>query len=136
MSWVYDRQTTIYSRVRAILLSRLKSKYNDLYVTEDNATPTKPKFPTIYISFIGSAERGQTIENTSINAVEMTAEVYVKVTSAQGITVNQEVAWEVVDAFKTLGFNVTLPNVPTSNYDGVYESVSRFTRLIGDGDTI
>ena len=136
MNWVYDRQTTIYSKVRAILLSRLKSKYNDLYITEDNATPTKPKFPTVYISFIGASERGQTIENTTINAVDMTAEVHVKVSTAQGITVNQEVCWEVVDAFKSLGFNTTMPNIPVSDYDGVYESVSRFTRLIGNGDVI
>lgn len=136
MSWVYDRQTTIFSRVRAILLSRLKSKYNDLYITEDNATPTNPKFPTVYITFIGAAERGQTLENTTVNAVEMTAEVHVKVTKAQGPTVNQEVAWEVVDAFKTLGFNVTLPNMATSNIDGIYESVSRYTRVIGNGDVI
>lgn len=136
MSWVYDRQTTIYSKVRAILLSRLKSKYKDLYITEDNATPTKPKFPTVYISFIGASERGQTIENTTINAVDMTAEVHVKVSTAQGITVNQEVCWEVVDVFKSLGFNTTMPNIPVSDYDGVYESVSRFSRIIADGDTV
>ena len=136
MSWVYDRQTTIFSKVRAILLSRLKSKYPDLYITEDNATPTKPKFPTVYISFIGAPERGQTIENTTVNAVEMTVEVHVKVTTAQGVTVNQEVAWEVVDAFKSLGFNVTLPNMATSNIDGIYESVSRYTRIIGNGDVL
>lgn len=136
MSWVYDRQTTIFSKVRAILLSRLKSKYPDLYITEDNATPTKPKFPTVYISFIGAPERGQTLINNTVNAVEMTVEVHVKVTTAQGVTVNQEVAWEVVDAFKSLGFNVTLPNMATSNIDGIYESVSRYTRIIGNGDVL
>ena len=135
MSWVYDRQTTIFSRVRAILLSRLKDRYKDLYITQDNATPTNPKFPSVYIGFIGAPERGQTLENTTVNAVEMTVEVHVKVTTAQGVIVNQEVAWEVVDAFKSLGFNVTLPNMATSNIDGIYESVSRYTRVIGDGDT-
>ena len=136
MSWVYDRQTTIFSKVRAMLLSNLKDKYKDLYVTEDNATPTKAKFPTVYISFIGAPERGQTLVNTTVNAVEMTVEVHVKVTTAQGITVNQEVAWEVVDAFKSLGFNVTLPNMAISNIDGIYESVSRYTRVIGNGDVL
>lgn len=134
--WVFDVQTKIYSKARAILLSQLKSKYSDLYVTEDNATPTKPRFPTVYIDFIGAPERGNTIENATINAVEMTAEVHVKVTTAQGITVNQEVAWAVVDAFKSMGFNVTLPNMAVSNIDGVYESVARFSRIIGNGDSI
>ena len=134
--WVFDKQTTIFSKARAILLSRLKSKYNDLYITEDNATPTKPRLPTVYINFIGAPERGQTRENTTVNAVEMTVEVHVKVSTAQGVTVNQEVAWTVVDAFKSMGFNVTLPNMAISNIDGVYESVSRYTRVIGDGDLI
>lgn len=136
MSWVLDRQTTIYSRVFGILKSRLGDKYKDLYITQDNATPTNPKFPTVYISFIGAPERGQTLENTSVNAVEMTAEVHVKVTKAQGPLVNQEVAWAVVDAFKTFGFNVTLPNMAISDFDGIYESVSRYTRIIGNGDVI
>ena len=136
MSWVFDTQTTIFSKVRAILLSRLGEKYKDLYVTEDNATPTKPKFPTVYISFVGAPERGQTLVNDQVNAVEMTVEVHVKVTTSQGITVNQEVSWEVVDAFKKLGFNVTLPNMAISNIDGVYESVSRYTRIIGNGDVL
>lgn len=136
MSWVLDRQTTIYSRVNGILQSRLKNKYKDLLVTQDNATPTKAKFPTIYITFIGTSELGRTLDGTTINAVSMTAEVHVKTTSDQGAMENNDIAWEVIEAFKTMGFNVTLPNMAVSNYDGVYESVTRFSRIIGNGDSI
>ena len=117
-------------------MSRLKSKYSDFNVTEDSATPTNPKFPTVYITFIGATERGQTLEGTTINAVNMTTEVHVKTTKAQGILANNDVSWEVVEAFKTLGFMATMPNIPTSDLDGVYESVSRFSRVIGQGDVI
>ena len=136
MSWVYDRQTTVYSRVKAIATAKLKSKYPNLYVTQDNATPTNAQFPSIYVSFIGATERGQTLDGTNINAVTMTVEVHIKTTKAQGVVANNEIAWELVEAFKTMGFTATMPNIPTSNLDGIYESVSRFSRIIGQGDVI
>lgn len=136
MSWVSDRQTTIYSRANGILQSKLKKKYKSLLVTQDNASPTKAQFPVIYIAFIGTSEMGQTIDGTSINAVNMTAEAHIKTTSEQGALENNDIAWEVVEAFKSMGFNVTIPNMATSNYDGVYESVVRLSRIIAQGDVI
>ena len=136
MSWVTDIQTTIYSRVKGILSSKLKKKYSSFYITEDNITPTDAKFPTVYITFVGITERGQTLDGTSINAVNMTAEVHIKTTKAQGLVANNEIAWDVVEAFKSMGFTATMPNIPTSNMDGVYESVSRFSRIVGQGDVI
>lgn len=136
MSWVTDRQTTIYSRVKGILSSKLSKKYSTFYVTEDNATPENAVFPTVYITFVGINERGSTLDGTTINAVELTAEVHVKTSKAQGMLANNDIAWEVVEAFKTMGFTAIMPNIPTSNLDGVYESVSRFSRIIGQGDVI
>lgn len=134
--WVSDRQTTIYSRANGILLSRLKKKYPHLLITQDNATPTKAQFPVIYITFIGTSEMGRTLDGTSINAVNATVEVHIKTTSEQGSMENNDIAWEVVEAFKSMAFNVTMPNMAVSNYDGVYESVTRFSRVIGNGDVI
>ena len=136
LNWVAEAQTTVYSRVKGILLSELSEKYEDILITEEDASLTDARFPTVYITFISSSERGQTLEGTSINAVELIAEVHVKVTNEQGIAVNREVAWEVVEAFKTMGFTATMPNIATSNFDGVYESVSRFSRVIGQGDVL
>lgn len=142
MSWVFDAQTKIYSRVSAILRSQFDKEYTDdsgkttFNVTQDNAPPTNPKFPTVYITFIGANERGQTLDGTSINAVNMTVEAHVKTTKAQGVRDNNKIAWAVTDAFKTLGFTATMPNLPTSNIDGVYESVSRYSRVIGQGDVL
>ena len=138
MSWVADRQTTIYSRVEAILISKLGDKYPDLNVTMDNAMLQSAKFPTVYITFIGANEKGQTLDGAEINAVDMVAEVHIKTSKSQTqpMIENKAIAWDVVDAFKTMRFNVLMPNIPTSNVDGVYESVSRFSRIIGQGDVI
>ena len=136
MSWVTDRQTTIYSRAKGIISSKLSSKYDSFYVTQDNSTPQNAVFPTIYITFVGATEQGQTIDGTTINAINMTVEVHVKTSKAQGMLENNDIAWDVVEAFKTMGFTATMPNIPTSNMDGIYESVSRFSRIIGQGDVI
>lgn len=136
MSWIVDRQTTIYSRVKGKLSSILKKKYDSFLITEDNTSPTKAVFPTVYITFVGTNELGQTLDGMTINAVNMTAEVHVKTSKAQGMIANRDIAWDVVEAFKSIGFTATMPNIPTSNLDGVYESVSRFSRVIGQGDVI
>lgn len=138
MSWVTDRQTTIYSRVSAILTAQLSEQYADLNVTMDNAMLQNAKFPTIYITFLGARERGQTLDGTNINAVRMDVEAHVLTSKSQTrpMIENNFIAWDVVDAFKTMGFEVTMPSIPTSNVDGVYESVSRFSRIIGQDDII
>ena len=136
MNWVAEVQTTVYSRAKGILLSELSEKYEDILITEEDASLTDATFPTVYITFVGATERGQTLSGTTINAVDLTAEVHILVTAEQGIAVNREVAWEVVEAFKSMGFTATMPNIATSNYDGVYESVSRFSRVVGQGDVI
>ena len=111
MNWVAEAQTTVYSRAKGILLSELADKYKDLLITEEDTSLTDARFPTIYITFPSASERGQTLDGT-------------------------EVAWEVVEAFKSMGFTATMPNIATSNFDGVYESVSRFSRIVGQGDVI
>lgn len=136
MNWVAEQQTTIYSKAKAMLLSQLRSKYPDLNVTEDDATPVNPKFPTVYITFYNAGERGQTLDGSTINGVYLTVEAHIKVSKSQGVTVNNEVAWTLVDIFKTMLFEATMPNIAISNADGVYESVTRFARVIGQGDVI
>ena len=138
MNWVYETENKIYSRVNGILLSQFRSRYSGFNVTLDNALPTKAKIPSVYIAFLGASERGQTLDGTSINAVNMTVEVHVKTTfdDDQGVRLNREIAYAVTDAFKTMGFMATMPTIPTSNIDGIYESVSRYERIIGMDDVL
>lgn len=140
-NWVYDRQNAIFSRVGAILKSEFASRYKDskgkstFNVTRNNASNTSTTFPTVYMSFIGASERGQTLDGTSINAVNMTIEVHVLTTNTQ-FTDNEKIAWAVTDAFKSLGFTAAMPTQPLSNVNGVYESVSRYSRIIGQDDVL
>lgn len=134
--WVQDVQTTVFSRAKAMLTAKLKKDYPKLTVTQDNKTPTQAQFPCVYIEFIGASERGATLDGTSINAISLTAEVHIKVTSAQGMLAAQDVSFAVLEVFKSMRFQATLPNIPTSNAEGVYEVSTRYSRVIGQGDVI
>ena len=134
--WISEKQIEIFSKAKGMLLSELKTNYPSLRVTQDNATPTNTQLPTIYVDFVAAPERGQTLDGTTVNAVSMTIDVHVKTSNDQGAVANNDIAWAVVDVFKTFGFTSTMPNMATSDYNGVYESVSRFSRVIGQGDKI
>ena len=134
-NWVLDRQTTIYSKAKAMLTAELKSKYPDLYITDNGETVSNPKFPSIYINFLQPIERGQDLENISINAIYLTAEVQVTVTTAQGMNVAREVSYTVTDVFKSMRFNATMPDF-NNDGDGTKRMIARYSRIIGYNDSI
>lgn len=133
--WVADAQTLIYSKAKAMLISKLKTTYPSLYVTDDDETPSEAQFPSVYIHFLQPSERGQDLEGKSINAIYLTAEVEVTVTKAQGISVAKEVAYKAMDIFKSMSFDGRLP-FEDNRGDGTKRMIARYSRTIGYNDTI
>jgi len=133
--WVSDVQTKIYSKVKAILTSKLKSKYPDIFITDDDETPSDPKFPTIYLNFLQPTERGMDLEGKTINAIYLTVEVEVTVTKAQGMTVCKEVSYAVMDVFKSMLFDAKMPNF-NNDGSGTKTMFARYSRVIGYDDVI
>lgn len=133
--WVLDVQTKIYSKAKAMLTARLLKKYPKLYITDDDENPTDAQFPTIYIQFLEPSERGQDLEGNGINAVYLTVEVEVTATKTQGMMVAKEVAYEVVDVFKSMMFNGRLP-IFANDGSGTKRMVARYSRVIGYNDSI
>lgn len=133
-SWVFDVQDKIYSRLEAICISRLSGKYPDLNVTMDNHIPTHPKFPNVYLHFLSPIEVGKDLDGKDVNAVYLTAQIEVTVTSAQEMSVANEVSRVVVDCMKEMRFSATLPEFV--NTDSEYRTISRFARYIGNEETL
>lgn len=133
--WVSDVQTKVFSKVKAILTANLKGIYKDLYITDDDETPSDPKFPTVYIHFLQPSERGQTLDGQLINAINLTAEVKVTTTKAQGMTTCKRVAYEVMDAFKSMYFIATMPDFENDG-TGTKTMIARYSRIIGYNDII
>lgn len=133
-SWVFDIQTSIYSRLKAICESRLKTKYPDITVTMDSHSPTNPLFPNVYIHFLAPIENGADLVGQDINGVYLTAQIEVTVTDAQGMIVANEVSSVVADCMKEMRFTATLPEFRDT--DTEYRTVSRYARTIGQADTL
>ena len=133
-TWVFDIQDKVYSRLEAICLSKLLSKYADINVTMDNHKVTNPKFPNVYLHFLAPIEIGKDLDGQDVNAIYLTAQIEITVTSSQGMTVANEVSQVVVDCMKEMRFSATLPEFV--NTDSEYRTVSRYARTIGNKETL
>ena len=133
-SWVFDAQTKIYSRLKAICESKLKTSYPDISVTMDSHVPTNPKFPNVYMHFLPPVETGNDLVGQDINAIYLTAQVEVTVENAQGMIVANEVSTVVADCMKEMRFVATLPEFVDT--DTEYRTISRYARTLGQGDVL
>ena len=133
-SWVFDIQDKVFSRLEAVCLSKLARSYPDINITMDSHIPTKPKFPNVYLHFLAPIESGKDLDGADINAVYLTAQIEVTVTSAQEMSVANKVSQVVADCMKEMRFSATLPEFV--NTDTEYRTVSRFARYIGNADKL
>lgn len=136
MSWVFDFENRIYTIVKTRTMKAL-TKYKDLNFTQD-PTPddTKPHFPTVYIHFLPSTERGETLDGLEINAFNSTVQVEVTSSKTQGQTVARQVMWEVIEQFKALRYTLfyTPEVIATTNDTNV--CVCRLRRIVAQCDTV
>lgn len=126
-----DIENIVFSRIKNEFSATLKSKYKDLNFTTSNRTSSTPKFPTVYVHMMLSAEQGQTLENQSINAVMATFRIEVDANDKQSTA--REVADECLRIMKKMRFNVTgMPYL--DNQPDVYRVISTYRRMIGVND--
>lgn len=128
-----DIESIVFSRIKAILISRLKTKYPNLDFTTSDKVPKKPKFPNVYVHMIGSKEIENDLENDMINGVLATFQI--ETTDNQTQTRAKDVMDEVVKVMKGMRFSViAMPEFDNTN--SAYRSVARFRRAIGDKDIL
>lgn len=126
-------ESQIFSRIKANFSDRIKKKYPDLNFTTSNKTPTKAKFPTVYIHFMESPEIGSDLEGASINGI--TATFQIDVTDNQSQARADEVSKEVLRIMRTMRFkSVSMPL--HDNSGDTYRTISRFRRPVGAGDIL
>lgn len=134
--WIFDVETSIFARLKNEVISSLKSKYPDINFTMDDASDTQPKFPTVYIHFLGGSEQGQDLEGLSINAILCTVQFEVTVSKEQGLLGARQVTYEVVRQLKNLRFSVvSLPEFQNISTD-TKRMVGRARRTIGQADVL
>lgn len=127
-----DIETRVSSRIKN-KLSGLKEIYPDINFTTDNRLPDNPSFPTVYIHELLSVEKGNDLENVTINAVLATFQIEVYDTDSFEST--KQVMNKVCEVMKSMGFSIiSMPQF--NNDDSYYRRVARFRRMIGSGDTL
>ena len=136
MSWVYDYENRIYTIVKTRTKNAL-TKYKDLNFTQDpEPDDTTAHFPTVYIHFLPSTERGETIDGLEITAINSTVQIEITSSKTQGQTVARQVMWEVIEQFKKLRYLMfQSPEVIATGND-TNRCVCRVRRLVAQGDTV
>lgn len=127
LAWYEDTA----SRIFTYHVTKLRKDFPGIVVNRD-VKPFKPsEFPAVFYNVVSIAERGEDLNNQTINAVEMTLEVTVYTNT--NLPQNKEISGRIVSLFKDLGFKV--PMMPAyENSGNIYVSISRYRRVIGAGD--
>lgn len=126
-------ETQVFSLIKAKFSSKIKTKYKDLNFTTSDRSSTKPKFPTVYVHFMESPEIGSTLEGTEIPGINATFQI--DVTDNQSQARADEVAKEILRIMKDMRFKPS--GMPFHDNSGdTYRTVSRYRRIIGDGDIL
>lgn len=135
--WVRERENDIFTLVRARTERVLKTKYPDLYFTQDDEQIVETNLPTVYVHNLPGTEIGQTIDGQNINGMLFTFEISVTVSKKQGQAAASEVMWEVISQFKKLRFTLMMsPEFISSSNASVQQIVARVRRPIGANDNI
>ena len=132
--WATEIDTTVLSRLRSRGYADLKKNYPNINFTDDDRAPIDPKFPTVFYINISSAERGQTLDGKSMNALLHSVQIEVSDNSQTNSTV-KAVMSNICDYMKDMGYEIV--NMPFfQNTDTVFRMVARFRRTIGANDVI
>lgn len=132
--WATEIDTTVLSRLRSRGYADLRKNYPNINFTDDDRAPIDPKFPTVFYINISSAERGQTLDGKSMNALLHSVQIEVSDNSQTNSTV-KAVMNKICDYMKDMGYEIV--NMPFfQNTDTVFRMVARFRRTIGANDVI
>ena len=132
--WFSDITSIVFTRVKAIVNKKLKTKYPDINFTTSSVASTDPKFPTVYVKRMQGAERGQDLDGTQVNAMLVTFQV--EVTDNVSDTRTQEVADSVCEVFKSMRFQILGEPFPDNTQRGVFRNVARYQRVISYDDVL
>lgn len=131
--WSQDVDSMVFSLIKARFSTKLKTKYPNIRFTNQDSSGSSAKFPTVKIKLTTMNERGQDLENTSINAVDAIFQVDVMTNISQSEA--NEVMTELLSLFKALRFNIS--TIPILSKEGdIYRSTMRCRRIIGSNDLL
>ena len=137
--WVFDNETKIISNLNSFAIPVLNQNFTNMKfqqgttITNLKSRLTGTIFPTIYVHEMRCAEKGQTIDGQTINAVADTYQVDVIVNTQQSDA--KKILAIVASVFKRMRFEViSMPEFDSE--EKIYRSTARFSRLIAANDRL
>lgn len=122
-------ESIIRTQISVRVKKKIGSRFPNMSFTSE-LSDKEPSFPNVYIHLLPSSEKGNTLENNVINAIDATIQVMVTTNTSKDDAL--VVANECIKAFKELSFTTPLP-VP-SKYNNIYRYDFRCHRIIAGGD--
>lgn len=133
MTDLFTIESKVYTRLKNNVSETFISKYPSYTVTTKDKRPANMTYPYVYVHEMTGIERGSTLENDTLAALNVTFQI--EVYSDKSQTVTSDTMKEIVRIMKSMRFSVSA--FPENlNTDSLYRKVARFERLIGDGDTL
>ena len=133
--WTDRISSVVFTRIKNEFSSSLKTKYK---MTSSNfstvgSSDTPAVFPFVYVQLLPSAETGQDLEGTTINAGLFTFQI--EVTDNQTQARAKDVMSEIKRIMKSMGFTVQCTPTLEDTKD-THRAIMRCNRIIGSCDIL
>lgn len=135
-AWVEERESDIYTLVKARARRNLVSKFPSIkFTTNEGTGANSTQYPTVYIHSIEGAERGHDFENDNVNAFQFYFQIEVTCSKEQGRESTRTVISEVLDQFKKLRFSVRTKPLYESD-TSIDTAFARVSRVLAEEDDV
>lgn len=132
--WVNDIQTAVFSRIQSRTTAQFKKRFPDIFFTKSARLNKDASFPTIYVKKLQGAERGQTLEGTSINATLSSFQIEVT-DNGENDSVANEIAWFICGVMKSMRYQMVGEPI-TEETDQTFRVIARYQRIVGFNDIL
>ena len=133
--WTDRISSVVFTRIKNEFSNTLKTKYK---MTSSNfstvgSSDTPAVFPFVYVQLLPSAEQGQDLEGTTINAGLFTFQI--EVTDNQTQARAKDVMSEIKRIMKSMRFTVQ-PTPDIQDTKDTHRAIMRCNRIIGSCDIL
>lgn len=131
--WTKYIKSIVFTRLKTEGTAKLKKQFPDIYFTTSEKVSTTAKFPTVYLKKLQGAEKGRTLDGTTVNGV--LAGFQIDVIDNKSDNNAENVSDVIGDIMKSMGFEMVGDPFPNSQSTDEYRCTSRWQRVIADGDS-
>lgn len=136
--WNNDIPSIVFTKMKLYtskkLNERYPNKYNSTNYTRQSRSQTNAKFPTIMFKCLQGAETGADLNGDTVNVVISYFQIDVITNTSQTDAYN--IADVVMDAMKTMRYQLVGGLIIDDSDESTYRVISRYRRLIGHDDVL